>query len=835
MPVGKIRSASEPPPSITDRRSANLPDLHGRLATSTDSYLFRLTKPETFPSAGTGTAGSRVGRKLLSDHHAELTPAFPMASGEAGNIHQSGNPQPATSRPSPLVSSQSPDVAHLQAFAKPGPGLSINPPGVGGVPMSPEDKKKAKQARSEQPTSTKNIDKSPAPQISDELVSEVKRLVAGATQDQLQATGVDLTKLQGFAESDYKADLQANRPLLKAFASAYREQSRGGKIFPDDFSKKLMDAFERKIADSAKPAPTKKAGKSGSAGAVKAVNKVPLDQIPGLQDMFLSRAINHLITGELHMLDSMIGDEGCQIRAPFVLDMHKLVQKRMPRNAIDLVRQYREKAEGEQTGVLEQLKELEARRKGMDTQYESAVSDFVGKKKRLEESKKAKSGEYEAMFADLLSAIKECDPKGADYLSHVCSEGAIYWEDVLDPFGLSMLTDRHPVFPNTILAGRKMRQSGLSKDYLVKSAAELVRKEGGMVRSGTKEIGFDKKKVLQTSTSFLTAQSKRESMPAMLLHAIQLHSGAAVTKGKRQLELIPYWETTRLALTHALKEGYPLIVNLRRLTVSNEGSDRQYSGNICKTLFYEPTDEGYRYQPDPSADQQSQGALLFQGYSMLRKGDTGIPGATLPIAPWVFKETPEEFLDGFTKCDVANLMLLGDVGTHHPLNTGGSGSGAYAYGLPGGQAGEYSFDNDPGGWKYVDVIHDLTLSELGSAQMTQQGKEYLTPDFALTDKSKGMVFPDECPVRISGTTPEFNIKEEYQLVKQLGRAAGMRDTMYSKEHKDGTAERVAQNTVPFVSTHILASTFAHENEVSKRFAAHKTRGVTERLDELRNK
>ena len=69
-----------------------------------------------------------------------------------------------------------------------------------------------------------------------------------------------------------------------------------------------------------------------------------------------------------------------------------------------------------------------------------------------------------------------------------------------------------------------------------------------------------------------------------------------------------------------------------------------------------------------------------------------------------------------------------------------------------------------------------------------------------------MVFPDECPVKISGAGPEFNIKEEYQLVKQLGQAAGMKETMYSKEHKDGTAERVAQSTMPFVSTHILAST-----------------------------
>ena len=320
----------------------------------------------------------------------------------------------------------------------------------------------------------------------------------------------------------------------------------------------------------------------------------------------------------------------------------------------------------------------------------------------------------------------------------------------------------------------------------------------------------------------------------MLLHAVQMHSGAAVTKGER-LELGPYWETTRLALTYALKNKFPLLVNLRRLIVSGESADRQYSSNLCRTLFYEPTDEGYKYQPDPSEEQQSQGALLFQGFSMLRKGDTRIPGAVLPIASWVFNEDPEEFLAGFTACDVANLMLLGDVGTHHPLNTAGGGS--YAYGLPGGAQREYKFSDDPGGWQYTDEIHKLTMSALGQSGMTQQGREYLTPEFQLTDKSKALLFPEQCPVDIAGTGTQFNIQEEYQLMKLLCQAAGMKDTMYSKEDRDTkTAERLAQTTIPFVNTHILASTFAHESELSRQFATpEEPRGIIEKLDELRKK
>ena len=572
------------------------------------------------------------------------------------------------------------------------------------------------------------------------------------------------------------------------------------------------------------------AEKGGAKGGAKKGGKLTIEQMPGLQDIFLTRAINHLIMGELYKLDPVIGDEGCQMRTPFVLDIYKLVQQSMPVNAVDMVVEYRAKAEDEQATVFETLQAFELKRKAKDPNYESGLSEFI-RSNELQKSIDAMTGEYKTMLVDLISAIDQHHPDNTSYLSHVCSEAAIYWDDVLDPFGVSMLTDKHPIFPNTALAKRKRKQSRLSKNYMVRAAGELVKKEGGSVSTGEKELGYDKKGVMQVNTQLLTAQSKKDIITAMLLHAVQMHSGATVTKGER-LELGPYWETTRLALTYALENRYPLIINLRRLIVSEEGGDRQYSSNICLTLFYEPTDKGYRYQPNPSKLQQSQGALLFQGFSTLRKADLDIPGAILPIAPWVFEEDPDKFLAGFTACDVANLMLLGDVGTHHPLNT--DSEGTYAYGLPGGPKSAYKYDHDPGGWNYVDAIHDLTLSDLELSAMTQQGQEYLTPEFELTDKSKSLLFPDQCPINIAGTGPNLNLKEEYRLMKLLCQAAGMEDTRYSKENRDAkTAERVARTTIPFVSTHILASTFEHEDEVSKRYATPKTRGIIEKLEELR--
>ena len=265
-------------------------------------------------------------------------------------------------------------------------------------------------------------------------------------------------------EDKLRATLESNNQLLKAFKTEHLKHSKGGTSFTADFKRKLIAGFEDK-AIFAKPHHKQRikqieTKKSKAESKVKESTKLALDQTPGLQDMFLVRAINHLIASELHELDSMIGDEGCQMRTPFVLDMHRLVQERIPKNAVQLVLEYREKTGDEQSSVLECLRVLEMER-SESTTYKYEASDFV-KSDHLKESRRAKSGEYEAMLVDLTSAIKELDPKYIDYLIHVCSEGSIYWEEILDPFGLTMMINKRPIFPQTLLLRRKVAQSRLS-------------------------------------------------------------------------------------------------------------------------------------------------------------------------------------------------------------------------------------------------------------------------------------------------------------------------------------------------------------------------------------
>ena len=185
------------------------------------------------------------------------------------------------------------------------------------------------------------------------LTLELMDCAAGATPESKIKAKQNFMQNQWTQEASAKAtykdaSLQANGELVA--------EVNGGTSFPADFKSKLIAGFEDN-AISAKPHHKQRIKqiemkKSKAESKVKESTKLALDQTPGLQDMFLIRAINHLIASELHELDSMIGDEGCQMRTPFVLDMHRLVQERIPKNAVQLVLEYREKTEDEQSSIL---------------------------------------------------------------------------------------------------------------------------------------------------------------------------------------------------------------------------------------------------------------------------------------------------------------------------------------------------------------------------------------------------------------------------------------------------------------------------------------------------
>ena len=441
------------------------------------------------------------------------------------------------------------------------------------------------------------------------------------------------------------------------------------------------------------------------------------------------------------------------------------------------------------------------------------------------------SDRYQYMVKGLMAAMEEHWPGSTEYLMHTCSEGSMSWTEERDLFAIPTVMDRHPIFPDRpILARRKSRQADLSKQYMVRVACELLKKRNIEVETTDRALGYDKSGKLQTDKEFKIAKTDGDNVFSMLLHSLQLHTGTASVTGEK-IKLVPCWESVHIVFPYALEQGYPLLINLRRVMLSGEGEERQYHSNdLCRTLFYKPTRIGYEYEPHPSEEEQKQPALCVTGYSMLREEDTDQPGYETTIAPWVFERDPEKFLAEFTQRDILNLLLLDGASTHPPLNTGTTG--ASALGFPEGSATpaikkDYKFkeQNDPDSWGYARAIQDNTLFDLGQARITDEGKSWLTSEYELTEEAKKLTIPDQCPINMLGDETKLNIKERYELFLKLTQEAGLGFTRYwMEDKKTGAVIRVADMTVPFSITHIFPSTFKHEDKISREYAAT-SRGV----------
>ena len=318
-----------------------------------------------------------------------------------------------------------------------------------------------------------------------------------------------------------------------------------------------------------------------------------------------------------------------------------------------------------------------------------------------------------------------------------------------------------------------------------------------------------------------------ENILSMLLYSIQLFTATIPAKNK-ELPLIQCWESLRSLIPMFLAKGRPVIINLRRIIAAGPEEEPVYTSDLCVSLFYEPSSGGYNYQPNPSVEQQQQGAFVLSRFSMLRPGDHKIREGGLNIAPWFLEEDTKKFKEGFTSVDLPNLIFLGGI-KHPPLNVGAAGAKALALSPEEsaqstnrtktrefGRSSENSFP-------YAEALHRIVLEKLGQAGMTKAGQRWLTPDYQLTDAAKNLVFPDQCPIDITSSQPRevMNIAEEFQLLSRLAEAANQDDVRYAMESRDAPGEviRLANQTIPFSIKHIYASTYRRENETSQHYAA----------------
>ena len=265
---------------------------------------------------------------------------------------------------------------------------------------------------------------------------------------------------------------------------------------------------------------------------------------------------------------------------PFILDMYRLAHKNMPDDAIALVRKYREKAQDEQICAFENLRLIERLRKSeveakirhdrlkkslndarraagkspkpmevtaLQREMEQTKSEHEQKAKeykqalhsfKVPQTEMAHSGDYKDMITSITGKMGN---NWMEYLTLTSSEGAIYWEDLLDDFGIAVGTNFHPVFSDQTLSKRKARQSELSKDYMVEVAARLLQNKGIDVHEEQRTTAYtmDKAEPKEKQTAVTMAKTRQNDILSQLLYSIQICSAVIPqTKGKYPINIV---------------------------------------------------------------------------------------------------------------------------------------------------------------------------------------------------------------------------------------------------------------------------------------------------------
>lgn len=702
----------------------------------------------------------------------------------------------------------------------------------------------------------------------EELKKALKQLIDNTPPEDLCNCKGLLTNLKGYETSEV-AKIPSEKELgiyRDSFKIAFLRATYGGKKIPQ--VSKIKELLKNKVVENLS-LPKKKKNKKISKKQQQVNFK--LEDFPDLENMFFYRAINHLIMGELRSLDSLVGDEGCQLRAPFILDMHQKVKSLLENNeeknngddAKDLVLNYRKQVSHEQRSLINKLKYLQKNRVALkeSNQYEKLTNDL---KHALPKSKEAASqNKYKEMIQKVENGIKAIHKDAKKYLIYCCSE-TLYWYELVDRLGVPLQSHREEIFSDSILSRRKSEQSQLSRSYIIKITKSLA--EGYKLQTQEfQQVGYEFKRLNNDNKKHSDNKSKnkknskknpptfyfaepRDHILSQLLLTLQLHSAHRMVN-RKELALLPAWETIRLVVEYALHKGYPLIVPLIRLEVTpskeepeiielNEDDDEEkkedentssetesldYCINLQTVLYYKPTKDGFQYIPNPNLEEQTTPGLVMSGFSILSPNDKN--ESKLKMSPWLLSQQPSEFLKGFTDCDISKLILTGII-NHKPLHLDGSGrrnplnkkdqekNPSHKKGIP--------FNDDPGGFKYSDEVHKEVIQQYQLKTPSKNGQQYLTENGLLSENALKIEYPSGIPISVGKNHEGYNIREEYALWLQFARASGLTESNYvGHVDEHNCFERLLKGNIAFIPKHALASTWRHEKLLQEeRYKSH---------------
>lgn len=486
-------------------------------------------------------------------------------------------------------------------------------------------------------------------------------------------------------------------------------------------------------------------------------------------------AIADLLAGELHRLDPVIGDLGCQWRVPFILDLHAALQEHCRvklktfdvRNLLEIYAKLRSEAPPfpEILKICTASPTIKVKGEGKKAPL---IERYVDPKISLVNAHIATcvTNLRKSKFNDLLANLevfltnwnKHDDFDALDYLQ-LCKLMTTNRVRTLDPFGLSG-TPIEFTLPNSKQVLQLIHES-LSKysmHYMTKVCETVCRLNGVEAND---PITITDKVPMSLSSLYLMKHKRFRTQQQNTKYDTN----------------VCYGPLRSIFIRQALV-GQPIVIDLRRLIckkVDGKENEFQYQFNGAAILYFAPDGKGgFVHLPEPEEEDQRRMALVCEVCSVLRL-DAPVPedGDKVLCAPEF-----ETYVKALVSRPITDWLLFG-ISSHPELP-----SPIYRPGT------KTEVDN-------LELFSNLVYCEA-------TGRDGLPVPGPWSLMTKSLPFPDACG-------PEWDLLTEKLTLKGVLAKFGATTSQYKRPVPGNRtlADRTAE-TMVFAPIHIFGSTYARK-------------------------
>ena len=499
-----------------------------------------------------------------------------------------------------------------------------------------------------------------------------------------------------------------------------------------------------------------------------------------------------ILTSELHRLDPVIGDLGCQWRAPFVIDLH------------DAVHEHLEAIFGDDYAaeIQQAAAEYENARTQFSIPHSIEILKFCERSGTVQPSKKEKpvyTSKKIAPFHDNILSFCSCFEKDAPRFHRVLYEIETFLIETL-------LADELPrpgwnpleyiqlcklVTANRIRTLDEFGLSGIQSDYSVPDEKRT--------------LGPCLEKISTYSMAYMTYVTEQSCTMSGL--TINEDGYAVDTEDENRVHIVGsahklmkdarFWThqksgfyktnvcygPTRAIFTRQAQLGQPIIIDLRRLICTpEEGDGFRYTYNGGAILYYEPDQNGRFTHVDGNTltdDQKAKAGLVCEACSMVLVGGQQ-PDNDDPDHIFCTEDFNAYKTALINNCNIVDLIMYG-ISSHPELTTQICGS------------------DNAGDMLEIDEVDERVLQHYLDATGRNEMPVVETGQWSLI--TNDIAFPD-------GTKPDDDLlleKARFLSVLPKFDATSSQYKAPVRGNRD-EADRNAQ-TMPFAPIHIYGSTY----------------------------